>query len=291
MLSVPSAGLGAVATPLAAMPTGNSFLAELMQAGQQHIVSLLIVGVWAVLLWPVRVLRHHLSPPPLTVYLSSTPDDLGSYRAVAIAALKRLGAPRADAPKNAGQEPAELADRLSQVRSCGLFIGLYAWRYGPAETRVGEDGNQDCRSVTDHELNEAQTSSVSRALWMVDERTFWPVTAVDEPRKNVLELRERVAADPANRKLPSDPMALSQQVEKAVVDRQRELHSRLQLVADLTATSGLVLTVVMGVLAVASHILSDALNHTSSNRAFVAGVALTASAAVYGIRFLAVRFP
>ena len=100
-----------------------------------------------------------------------------------------------------------------------------------------------------------------------------------------------MAADPANRKLPSAPLALSRQVEKAGVDRQRELRPRLQLRADLTATSGLVLTVAMGVLAVASQILSDALNHTSSNRAFVAGVALTTSATVYGIRFLAVRFP
>lgn len=280
-----------MASPLASMPTVDSFIAELLQAGQQHIVTLLVVLVWFGLLWPVRVVRRRLLPPPLTVYLSATLDDLGPYRAAVIAALDRLGARHHGDPKNAGQPSARLDDRLPRVRGCDLFIGLYAWRYGPTEVRIGKDGKADRRSVTDHELNEAVTKDVHRALWMVRKSAAWPVTDVDDPRTDILKLRHRVGADPSIRDLPRASMALSRQVEKAVVDRQRELHPQLQLLAELTAPSGLVLAIGMGVLAFAGQVLGDALSHTSSNRAFVACVALAAFAAAYGVRFLAVRLP
>jgi hypothetical protein len=294
---VPGMGVAPVAlsAPLvgvAAAPTVGSFLADLVQAVQQQIVAAILALAWGVLVWPARVLHRRLSPPPLRVYLSATLDDLGPYGAAAITVLDRPRArPRARFFGDlvaGGQPTAGLDVRLSQVRGCDLFIGLYAWRYGPTEVK---DGESERKSVTEHELHEARNAHVVRALWKRADDVTWPVRYVDDPRTDVLRLREQVDADPRTRSLPGAPMAFARQVEAVVMARQRALHHQQQLLADLTAPSGLVLAGVMGALTVASHILRDALTHTSSSGSFVVGTALAAFAAAYGVRLMAVRLP
>jgi hypothetical protein len=280
----------AVAVPWAAMPTAHPFIGDLLQAAEQHVVTVVVALAWAALIWPLRRLYLGLRPPQLRVYLSATLDDLGPYRAAVIDTLNRpeFNARHVGDPVDAGHPTGQLDDRLVLVRGCDLFIGLYAWRYGPVVT-VGT--KKQSGSMTDLELTEATRAQVDRALWRLPDSARWRATDMDQPLTDVRALRARVAADPACRELPDSPMALARRVESALVARKRALYPQQQLLADFTAPSGVVLAGVMGTVAVASQLVRDALSHTSTSGLLVAGAALASTAVTYGVRLLVIRLP
>jgi hypothetical protein len=279
--------MGAVVVPLAAMPTDDSFLADVVRAAaEQHAAAAILALVWGVLVWPARVLNRRLSPPPLNVYLSATLDDMAPYRAAAVAVLVRLGARHLGDPVDAGRPTAPLAERMALVRGCDLFIGLYAWRYGPATTR---GAGRQRRSTTDLELEEATNAHVARVLWKRTDDAAWPVRHMDNSLVDVRTLRARVETNPAVHPLPDTPMALARQVETIVMTRQRELYPQQQLLADLTAPSGLVLAGTMGAVTAMSQTVRDVLSHSSSSDVYVVGTALVAFAAAYGVRLFVIR--
>lgn len=202
--------------------------------------------------------------------------------------VKRQPARHVGDPVDAGHPTGQLDDRLGLVRGCDLFIGLYAWRYGPVVT-VGAK-KQD-RSMTDLELTEAMSAQVDRALWRLPDNARWRATDMDQPLTNVRALRAQVAADPACHELPDTPMALARRVESTVVARKRALYPQQQLLADVTAPSGVVLAGAMGTIAVASQLVRDALSHTSTSSLLVAATALAVVAVTYGVRLLVIRLP
>ena len=71
---------------------------------------------------------------------------------------------------------------LEDVRSCDLYVGLFAWRYGyvpPGETR----------SITESELAEATSQGIPILVFLLDDDAPWPMNHVDSDRTNIERLR------------------------------------------------------------------------------------------------------
>ncbi len=120
------------------------------------------------LIWLLTQLRRgsdSLVPP--RVYVSSSYLDLVEHRN---AVLRALGARGFDvcAMEHYGaadERPVEFC--LADVRSCDLYIGVFAHRYG----YVPADGSL---SVTELEYREARKSGLATLIFLVDPQAEWP---------------------------------------------------------------------------------------------------------------------
>jgi Domain of unknown function (DUF4062) len=58
---------------------------------------------------------------------------------------------------------------LSDVATCDLYIGIFAWRYG----YIPPHGNPEARSITELEFRKAKSSSITCLLFLLDEAAEW----------------------------------------------------------------------------------------------------------------------
>lgn len=106
------------------------------------------------------------------VYLSSTFQDLREHREAVRLQLQRLHLDDV-AMEVYVAEPNRPVDRcIRDVRSCDLYIGLFAWRYG--HIPKGHD-----RSITEIEYRTAVEHGKDRLIFLLHEDAPWPRSAME----------------------------------------------------------------------------------------------------------------
>jgi hypothetical protein len=77
---------------------------------------------------------------------------------------------------------------LTDVATCDIYIGLFAWRYGyiPPNHK---------KSITELEYQQATTSKLERLIFILDENAAWPPNFVDNDRTCIEQLKNRLMTD------------------------------------------------------------------------------------------------
>ena len=124
------------------------------------------------------------------IYVSSTFNDLKDHRAAVREALRKLGHVDIAMEHYVAESKRPLAKCLSDVRSCDLYVGVFAWRYGYIPK-----GSE--RSITEKEFREAVRCEKSTLLFLVDKNAEWPSRHVElEPGIRKLQnLRADIEAE------------------------------------------------------------------------------------------------
>jgi len=117
----------------------------------------------------------------MKAFLSSTYIDLIEHRKLAIEALERLGQEvgRMEVFGARPEEPIKAC--LSEIEACGIFVGIYAHRYGyiPSDSQS---------SITEAEYNHAMEHKKPMFCFIVDEDYPWPPKMIEEhPAKSRLQ--------------------------------------------------------------------------------------------------------
>jgi formylglycine-generating enzyme required for sulfatase activity/predicted Ser/Thr protein kinase len=124
------------------------------------------------------------------IYISSTYVDLKKEREAAAKAIQRLEH-QAIAMENyaaADQRPVDKC--LQDVKSCDVYVGIFAWRYGFIP------GGYD-KSITHLEYETAKQAGIPCLIFLLDEDTPWPPKYMTngEERQKILQLRDELKQD------------------------------------------------------------------------------------------------
>src|SRR5262245_44587929 len=105
--------------------------------------------------------------PPAPVFISSTSRDLPEYRAAVVSACAELGLGIVDMKDFPAMGLGATAGSLAQLERAGVFVGLFARRYGYVE-----DGHD--RSVTECEFDHAHRRGLECLCFLLDPQHPWP---------------------------------------------------------------------------------------------------------------------
>ncbi|MFF0155818.1 HEAT repeat domain-containing protein [Micromonospora sp. NPDC005203] len=108
----------------------------------------------------------------LRAFVSSTFTDLRDCREQVRKALQRLGVADVAMETYTAEEARPVDKCLADVRSCDVYIGLFAWRYG-----FVPDGHQ--HSITELEYRAAGAAGIPRLVFLLREDAPWPPTLMD----------------------------------------------------------------------------------------------------------------
>ena len=119
------------------------------------------------------------------IYLSSTLEDLQACRAQTHHTLRQHGHDVVSMEDcvASGQRP--LAQCLADAADCDACVGLVAWLLGfvPAGS---------VQSITELELLAAERGGLPCLVFLLDDDAPWPPSMVDDDRRAVLALRQRL---------------------------------------------------------------------------------------------------
>lgn len=107
------------------------------------------------------------------IYVSSTSRDLQEHRNAVALAIKRLGHEDIAMEYYVAEDTRPVDRCVIDARSCDLYIGVFAWRYG-----FCPDGSQ--LSITEMEFRAAQGNGVACLCFLADETADWPAEHVEE---------------------------------------------------------------------------------------------------------------
>lgn len=109
------------------------------------------------------------------VYVSSTYSDLVDYREAVYKALRgmRNDVIAMEDYRAEGQRP--LHKCLADVKSCDLYIGIFAWRYG----YIPAQDNPESKSITELEYRKAFEMGKECLIFLLEAKTAWPPDAMD----------------------------------------------------------------------------------------------------------------
>ena len=131
------------------------------------------------------------------IYVSSTYDDLRTYREKVYRVLRQLGHDVVAMEDYVAADQRPLGKCLADVAACDLYVGIFAHRYG----YVPEQENPDGRSITELEYRHAEARGIPRLVFLVDEETAWPpkqmdaITGDGERGARVGALRDELSRD------------------------------------------------------------------------------------------------
>jgi hypothetical protein len=129
------------------------------------------------------------------IYISSTFQDLSTYRAEVIQALRHMGHDVITMEEYGSRDERPLALCLQHVASTDLYIGIFAQRYGfiPTEDNPGQ------LSITELEYTCAKALNRPRLLFTASRDSRWRNEDLesDDRRARALALQERVRLDRA----------------------------------------------------------------------------------------------
>lgn len=108
----------------------------------------------------------------LRAFVSSTFTDLRECREQVRKALERLGVGDVTIETSMAEDARPVEKCLADVRSCDIYIGLFAWRYG-----FIPDGYQN--SITELEYQAACAAGIPRLIFLLREDAPWPPTLMD----------------------------------------------------------------------------------------------------------------
>ncbi|MBF0565450.1 MAG: DUF4062 domain-containing protein [Nitrospirae bacterium] len=107
--------------------------------------------------------------PELKVYVSSTSDDLKSYRAEVITALRKMeGIKPVCMEDYVAQDKFPVDKCLADVSTCNIYVGIFARRYGFIPR--GDD-----KSITELEYRKAVEVGIPPLIFLLKESIIkWP---------------------------------------------------------------------------------------------------------------------
>jgi hypothetical protein len=144
------------------------------------------------------------------IYISSTTDDLLSYREVVYDALRKLNMHVRSMDDYLPVSKPTVERCQDDVTRCDIFIGIIAWRYGSAP---GENNPME-KSFTELEYIKAGEEKKTCLLFILDESVPWPPKLMDsftgenESGKRIRELRDKFQERSASSFKSADHLAM-----------------------------------------------------------------------------------
>src|SRR5512139_888623 len=117
--------------------------------------ALIVTLLYLAALWPVRRLQAALRAPAIKVYLSSSLLDLSHHREAVATGVHKAGCRLLGDPPDEHAPRLTLEQRRAAIAAADLFIGLYAWQYGPMRDGDG-DGTGPSWTAEEFELAQAR---------------------------------------------------------------------------------------------------------------------------------------
>lgn len=121
-----------------------------------------------------------MSPPALTVFISSTLRDLENYRRAAVEECHRLHLLPTYMELFEAETVGATEASLRKLDDADLYVGIVAHRYGYIE-----HGYE--KSVTELEFDHAEEKNIDRLCFIVDPTHPWTPTAIDFENRSRLE--------------------------------------------------------------------------------------------------------
>lgn len=109
------------------------------------------------------------------IYISSTYNDLKSFRRKVYDALRKIGHDVIAMEDYVASDNRPAEKCLLDVAGCDLYIGIFAWRYG----YIPADDNPDKLSITEMEYQEAGKHKKDRLIFLTDDQAAWIPTYMD----------------------------------------------------------------------------------------------------------------
>ena len=109
------------------------------------------------------------------IYLSSTYSDLKEHREAVYRALRKMHHDVIAMEDYVATDQRPLDKCLEDVRSCDLYIGLFAWRYG----YIPLENNPEQQSITELEYRTAVKQGKPTLLFLLDENAPWSPKLMD----------------------------------------------------------------------------------------------------------------
>lgn len=103
----------------------------------------------------------------ISAFISSTSEDLSTYRDAAIEVCQRQGMLPVAMEHFAAMSAGATAGSRKKLDGCDLYIGVYAYRYGYIEPGYNQ-------SVTELEFDYAAEKNIDRLCFVVDPEYVWP---------------------------------------------------------------------------------------------------------------------
>ncbi len=140
----------------------------------------------------------------MRVYLSSTFEDLVEHRAAAARALHRLSHQVVQMENYVSAPTTPLLKVVEDIRTCDIFIGIYAWKRGSIPTATHQtnvppipDVTLGQSSYTEWELATARHAKMTILLFVLHEDAPWPPHLVDgfenpADRQPIRTMRENI---------------------------------------------------------------------------------------------------
>jgi len=148
------------------------------------------------------------------VYISSTFSDLEEHRRTVGSALRRLGHEDVAMEYYVAEDKRPLDRCLSDVESCDVYVGIFAWRYGYIPNVNYPDG----RSITELEYRKAREKGVPRLIFLLSEDALWPRSKQDKgaAADKIETLRQELASGHLVNMFES-PDELARKVNEAII--------------------------------------------------------------------------
>jgi hypothetical protein len=126
--------------------------------------------------------------PMARIYISSTYEDLKEERRRASDAILSVGHLPVKMETYTASERPPLEHCLNDVRSCQIYLGIFAFRYGympPGQKK----------STTALEYEEAGKAGLPRLIFLLDKKASWPVERVDKDPERIHAFRDELGTE------------------------------------------------------------------------------------------------
>jgi Domain of unknown function (DUF4062) len=147
------------------------------------------------------------------IYVSSTSADLIEYRREVSQALRRLGHEDVAMEYYVAEDIRPVDRCLSDVDSCEVYVGIFAWRYG----HIPQECNPDGRSITELEYRRAVADGKECLIFLLSEDAVWPRSKQDKDMTRIEALRDELAGGRHLKNTFSTPDELARKVNEAVI--------------------------------------------------------------------------
>jgi Domain of unknown function (DUF4062) len=147
------------------------------------------------------------------IYVSSTSADLIEYRREVSQALRRLGHEDVAMEYYVAEDIRPVERCLSDVDSCEVYVGIFAWRYG----NIPQECNPDGRSITELEYRRAVADGKECLIFLLSEDAVWPRSKQDKDMTRIEALRDGLAGGRHLKDSFSTPDELARKVNEAVI--------------------------------------------------------------------------
>ncbi|HKU73565.1 MAG TPA: DUF4062 domain-containing protein [Pyrinomonadaceae bacterium] len=125
------------------------------------------------------------------IYVSSTSIDLEDHRKTVSQALRRLGHEDVAMDYYVAEDMRPVDRSLSDVASCDVYVGIFAYRYG----YVPKENNPEGRSITELEYRKAQEVGIPCLIFLLSDEAPWPTNKREkgEGAQKIEALREELS--------------------------------------------------------------------------------------------------